>query len=309
MHNKIEDYKIEDYKIEDYKIEDYKIEDYKIEDYKIEDYKIEDYKIAIPSYQRAQTLHDRTLHLLNKYNISPSRIHIFLANDKEKEEYQKLIPETAYHKIIIGEPGIKNIRNFMANYFDEDEPLFYIDDDIYNVMECVNHNMDMYHKRDNVLVPLDNLHQFIINGFRMALENKCHNWGIYPVYNAYFMKPTKKDDNKFYTTTALRYIQGGFTGVINKKRCERRTMDDKEDYERTIKYYLYDGGVFRFNNITAYTKCYKEKGGMQVKRTKERILQSAKMLVELYPNLCRLNLKKKSGYAEITFSRKCPIIF
>ena len=80
---------------------------------------------------------------------------------------------------------------------------------------------------------------------------------------------------------------GGFCGVVNNKKCEVRTVDDKEDFERSIKYYLKDNGLLRFNNGTIKTKCYKEPGGMQVKRTKERIHNNAKnlsMTILIYVN-------------------------
>jgi hypothetical protein len=89
------------------------------------------------------------------------------------------------------------------------------------------------------------------------------------------------------------------TGVINNRKAEVRTIDDKEDYERSIKYYLKDNGLLRFNNITCYTKCYKEPGGMQVERTKQRIHDSAIYLTKQYPELCTLNTGKKSGFTEV----------
>ena len=92
------------------------------------------------------------------------------------------------------------------------------------------------------------------------------------------MKPTT-DDVDFYTTTKLNYIMGGFTGVVNNKKAEIRTIDDKEDYERSIKYYLKDG-VLRFTNICVRTRCYTEPGGMQTNRTKERIHESAVYLTK-----------------------------
>ena len=85
---------------------------------------------------------------------------------------------------------------------------------------------------------------------------------------------------------------GGLTGVVNNKKAEKRTIDDKEDYERSIKYYLKDDGVLRFNNVCARTNCYKEPGGMQVERTPQRIHDSAVYLCEKYPELCTLNTQK-----------------
>ena len=49
------------------------------------------------------------------------------------------------------------------------------------------------------------------------------------------------------------------TGVVNNRNAEVRMIDDKEDYERSIKYYLKDNGVLRFNNVTCRTNCYKER--------------------------------------------------
>lgn len=264
----------------------------------------EDYVIAIPSYKRSETLLKRTFPLLLKYNIEPSKIHIFVASQEEKEEYEKNLQGYGYGKIIIGEVGIKEIRNFMSNYFDLGKRIFYIDDDIYEIYECIN-LIDKSNKIFNKLIVLDDLHKFIVDGF-YECEKKClSNWGVYVVENPYFMKPSAVDLAD-YTSTKLNYIMGGFCGVINDRVCEVRTISDKEDYERSIKYYLKDGGLLRFNNVCFKTKCYKEPGGMQYdeQRTKERILECAKKLVETYPNLCKLNLSKKSGYAEVRLHDK-----
>jgi hypothetical protein len=108
-------------------------------------------------------------------------------------------------------------------------------------------------------------------------------------------------------TRDLRYIMGGLYGVINRRI--HVTLDDKEDFERTMLYYNRDNGVIRYNDIAAITKCYTEPGGMQVTRTKERIHASAVALAERWPHLCRLNLKKKSGFSEVRLIRnpKIPV--
>ena len=55
-----------------------------------------DYKIAIPSYKRAHTLKNKTLKILQEYKIDPKKIHIFVANEEEKKEYEKVIPKGTY---------------------------------------------------------------------------------------------------------------------------------------------------------------------------------------------------------------------
>ena len=258
---------------------------------------LKEYVVAIPSYKRAETLRDRSMKVLQDYKIDPNKIHIFVADQEQKKIYEDVLPNNSYKKIIIGEPGIKNIRNFMPRYFPEGQHIFYMDDDIYSVQETIN-NGDLSNRKDNKHVKLKSLKELINKGFRMSEDTGLNNWGVYPVYNPFFMKPTTKNVND-YVGTKLSYIIGFMTGVINNKEAEIRTIDDKEDYERSIKYYLKDGGLLRFNNVTCDTKCYKEPGGMQVERTKQRIHDSAVYLTKQYPELCTLNTTKKSGFTEI----------
>ena len=92
---------------------------------------------------------------------------------------------------------------------------------------------------------------------------------------------------------------GGLTGVFNNRMAEKRTLDDKEDYERTIKYYLKDKGVVRYNNISCNTNCYKEPGGIQATRKKEDSRRNANYLVKTYPHLVKINNNRNSGFVEI----------
>jgi hypothetical protein len=258
---------------------------------------LKDYVVAIPSYKRPETLRDRTMKVLQKYKIDPRKIHIFVADKQQKKIYEEAISNKSYNKIIIGKPGIKNIRNFMPKYFPQGKHIFYMDDDIYGVNECKNKN-NINNRKDNKLVHLRSLKDLIKKGFKMSEDTGLTNWGVYPVFNPFFMKPTTRNVND-YVGTKLGYVIGFMTGVINDKKSEIRTIDDKEDYERSIKYYLKDGGLLRFNNVTCETKCYKEPGGMQVERTKKRIHDSAVYLTKKYPKLCTLNTSKKSGFSEV----------
>ena len=57
-------------------------------------------------------------------------------SDKEQQQiYKDELDAKRYNKIVIGKPGIKNIRNFMANYFKEKQKIFYIDDDISHIYQ------------------------------------------------------------------------------------------------------------------------------------------------------------------------------
>lgn len=249
------------------------------------------YIIAIPSYKRSNTLNEKTLKVLQDYEIPKEKIFIFVADNEEYEKYTNEI-DLYYNKIIIGKKGMGNIRNFMTDYFDENQPIFYIDDDIEFFYECYN-DLNPSNKKYNFLKKLPDLNNFIIKGFETLKKENCNLFGVYPIRNSYFMKP----DNY---SIDLKYCIGFCYGVFNQKDL-KVTLDDKEDYERTLLYYLKDNKVIRFNNITCSTKCYKKNSGglNDENRTLERIEKSAIYLAEKYPDLCKLKFSKSRGTAEL----------
>jgi hypothetical protein len=259
------------------------------------------YVIAIPSYKRHTTLKKKTMKVLEHYNVPAKLIHIFVANKEEAVLYKQELDAGSYGKIIVGKPGIKEIRNFMANYFPEGKHIVYLDDDISKLWRCVTKG-DPTEKKDNKLVQLESFDTFVKNAFKMSMKTGFHNWGVYPTDNPYFMKPTMK--NNSHISTDLKFLIGFFTGVINNRKSEIRTISDKEDYERSIKYYLNDGGIIRYNNISCNTRCYKEPGGIQTDRKKENSRVNANKLIKLYPDFVSINESRKSGFVEIRLRDK-----
>merc|ERR1711871_1039071 len=208
--------------------------------------KTNDYIIAIPSYKREETLKNKTLRVLQQQKIPKNKIFIFVGNQEEYQKYKNTLPNY-YTKIIIGQVGMGAIRNFITDYFSEGQQIFNMDDDINGFVELTKEK----NKKTKSKFQKKNLSLF----------------GIYPASNPFFMKKR--------ITYDLRYIIGSCWGSINSKKV-KVTMDDKEDFERTLKYYMKDGGVIRFENVTVLSGYYTEKGGMQETRTKERVLNSAK---------------------------------
>ena len=49
-----------------------------------------EYVIAIPSYNRPETIKKATLNMLSEYNVPSKKIHIFVANRQQKKLYEKL---------------------------------------------------------------------------------------------------------------------------------------------------------------------------------------------------------------------------
>ena len=157
-------------------------------------------------------------------------------------------------------------------------------------------------KKDNKLLKSESLDKFIKEAFKLSKKTGFRNWGPYPIDNPFFMKPTQPD--KSHVSTDLKFVMGGFNGVVNNKAAEVRTISDKEDYERTIKYYLADGGVIRFNNISCSTRCYKGMGGIQFNGKKKTSKINAEILIKKYPDLVTLNESRKSGFVEVRLRDK-----
>jgi ribosomal protein L31E len=261
------------------------------------------YKIAIPSYKRHTTLNKKTMKVLERYKVDPRKVFIFVADANEEKLYNDTLDKKRYNKIVVGKKGIKEIRNFMANYFKEGERIVYLDDDISRLWECyLIKGGDPKNKKHNKLRELKSFDAFVKSAFKLSEKTGYHNWGVYPTDNPFFMK--SKQRNQSHISYDLKFLIGFFTGVINSHKAEKRTISDKEDYERTIKYYLKDGGVIRFNNISCNTRCYKEPGGIQADRKKENSRVNANILIKNYPNLVSINDSRNSGFVEIRLRDK-----
>lgn len=266
------------------------------------------YIIAIPSYNRADILKTKTFATLKRHNIPDNIIYIFVANNDEREKYIMKIDIDPEH-IIIGLKGLKNQRNFISSYFPEGEYIVQLDDDIDEIVELIipNNRTSMRtsmrtakQKREMMkkhkIKPITNLNKFIVDAFNICVSKGIYLWGIYPVDNPYFMTDT--------ITTDLRFIVGPFWGIINRHSEQLKlSVDEKENVERTLQYYIMDGGVIRFNNISITTNYYKTPGGMQTNSTtnnrRTAAQKSAELLHAKYPQYTKIITKKRTNWPEI----------
>jgi hypothetical protein len=249
------------------------------------------YIIAIPSYKRPDIIQTHTLAILNKHNIKSSHITIFVANQEESDIYKKDIPPSLYNNIVIGVLGLKNQRNFISEYYPEGAHIVEMDDDIKTIMQLVVKKQSISSrsgsgssrtskKTTNTVKPIEDLDAFIRRAFEMCVESNIFLWGVYPLINPHFMT--------YKVTTDLRFIVGPMWGMINRHRQDLKlTVDEKENSERTLQFWVADGVVLRFNNVGIETKYYKNQGGMQAegKDRKVEALKSVYYLHKLYPTL------------------------
>ena len=107
---------------------------------------------VIPSLARHSIINEKTLKLLNNYNITKNSIYVFVV-EEEYEKYRKEIDKDI--NIIVGEKGIAEQRAFISRYFNEGEKLVSLDDDISKIYELKN----------NKLIELDNLYKLCDKAF------------------------------------------------------------------------------------------------------------------------------------------------
>ena len=244
-----------------------------------------DYTIVIPSYKRAETCRDKTLAILKEYKIPASQIVVVVADEKEEETYKATLDPSTYKEIRVGLPGVAKVRNWIFNNFPKGDKLVCCDDDIRGFIEYTP-NTKRHEQR------LRSLKDTIKRGFAECEKHSCSLWGVYPSANGFFMKPT--------VTTDLRFIIGSFWGCINPGKEIQVERGEKDDYERSIKFYLKDECVIRLNFVSPKTAYYKEPGGMQTRSNRLQHQQAAvKALAKKYPDFVKVNNTRKSGFPEI----------
>tara|TARA_B100001094_G_C18150963_1_gene783658 strand:+ start:1130 stop:1921 length:792 start_codon:yes stop_codon:yes gene_type:complete len=230
-----------------------------------------DYVIAIPSYQRWNELSKKTLPTLKKSKIHKDKIHVFVANKTEEKLYKKHLDPTSYGKIIVGKKGLVPQRRYISQYFPEGTHIVSFDDDVKNLVRLT---------KDDKLVPFTKLDAFFKKAFQTLHKKKLYLWGVYPVKNNMFMKHS--------LTTDLRFIIGVVHGYINRHSKDlypSLKSVGKEDIEQSILFYLKDGGVLRYNDIT-FSTVFNAPGGLGTDRYQMN-KNAQEYICKTYPNIVK----------------------
>lgn len=246
-----------------------------------------DWIVVIPSYNRVETLKEKTLKVLQDYKIPASKIYLFVANEEQKRMYEEGLEKGSVGHIIVGVKGLAEVRNFIFKYFPKGKKLVEMDDDIRGFFEYD----EKAHRHEKPLVSLEKV---IERGFEECEKSGARLWGVYPIPNGFFMKPT--------VSTDLKFVIGSFWGCINPggdKALQLPFGGEKEDYQRTILFWEADGAVVRLNFVAPKTAYYKEPGGMQEGDRVAKQDKAVKAMMKRWPQYIKLNPKRKSGYPEI----------
>jgi hypothetical protein len=249
-----------------------------------------DYIVCIPSYKRAKICNNRTLNTLRC--IDPSKIYVYVADEAEYEVYKSILDPTLYNELRIGVKGLVEQRQLITEQWPLHQHIVCLDDDIESI--------------DLSLTQFTSLEEFIQHAFSECIKQKSYIWGVYAVHNPFFRKARAE------VVTGLNFIIGAFYGIINRPTCNAiklevsKIIGIKEDVERTLKYFLLDGIVLRFNKIGFKTKYYGKEGGLgNFKDRLEPAREISKLLKEAYPEYGNIRTRK-NGMTEFVFKRSAP---
>lgn len=242
-----------------------------------------DYTIAIPSYQRPEAIQKKTLATLARAGINIGAVDVWVANSTEADAYQGAGVEA---NTLVGAPGIKNARNAMVNHYVAGQRIVYLDDDIEEIIVRVS---------EKIAHPITSFDEEVLQPAWEACERSgAKLWGVYPVPNPFFMKEEMTFD--------LRFCCGALHGTINDRAVMGVELEEKEDFERTIKSFISTGAVVRLNHISYKQKPYKNAGGCQDPERANRSARAAAELARRFPGYVS-PAQAKNGHAQVRLKR------
>ena len=245
-------------------------------------------KIVIPSYKRSDK--QKTLRYL-KGKVNPQDIFL-VVDEEEKDLYNRYKEEC--NIITTNAKGIANVRNFITQYFHQNEVLLCMDDDITMMYKCEGKIEGKFVK--SRIDSADKFKQFTRKHLDKMIENKVSLMGLYPVDNAMFMTNQKQDFNK-----GNCYVLGVCYFVVNKKT---KLLDNelwcKEEMERSVLHY-----PSMRSNKYCYSTSYYAKGGINATgRTDDIERICAEKLVKKYPKHFIKTYLRKNGKTDVRWRKK-----
>ena len=226
-------------------------------------------QIAIPTYMRSHIISNLTLKYLEQQGYPASNITLFVASEGEYRQYSARVPRHLYNEIVVGELGLKEQRNFISLYYKENEILIQLDDDV---------------KGFKMLNPAETFLDLVQKGLQ-HMNEAGGLFGVMPCDDGRKMKSR--------TTTHLTHIIGSFFMIRNHKNL-LLNISEKEDFERSILYFLRYNKVGRYQGAGVITKYTKTEGGLQTSPRQANMIEGINYLNQNYFDAVKL-VHKKSG--------------
>lgn len=246
------------------------------------------YKLVIPSYKRYDQIADKTLRVISDYGINPDNVIIFVANDEEAIKYNDALRSNKYNNIEIAVPTIGAARNYIEQkHFNPGDYIVSLDDDLTGIYKWVD---------KKTLKPATDFEKELIEGgYNLMQKENSKCWGIYAAANPFFMSDG-------YTTDLCYIIASCYGFIVDHDSFLNRKTNHGEDYEYSIRQYIKNGRLIRFNNYTVKTK-YFGTGGLEEYRNNKYIYDSIREIEKMFPKHCSLYFRK-NGRAELRMKKQ-----
>lgn len=223
---------------------------------------------VIPSYGRYRNV--KTLATLERHGIPKEMIRIYVVPE-EVELYKQTC---AGYELVVGKKGLVAQRQFIIDSYPEGTQLVFMDDDIDEI--------DLSFTKYSLL-------EFIHHAFQCCYECNSYLWGVYPVFNPFYRVGREE------MSTGLHFIIGCMYGI-----CVRHSEDlkikymvhgNKDDVEQSIRHYIKDGTVLRFNHVGVKTTFFAKGGLGTLEKRLESIQDETRALQKAYPNFGRIKIR------------------
>lgn len=236
-----------------------------------------EYNIGIASYKRAESQH--TLGYLESIGIPKSKIYMAVQTEEDFATYIEAGIGDRVSKIIFKpQTSASGNRNTLITETDPKTPIILIDDDVKEIGILKNKKLEKVSTEEQ-------FDHMVETGIKLCKKHNTVGFGLYPVYNAYFMS------NK-YTKTNI--CDAGLFGLLSHEYLFNEALRTKEDYELCCRIIKRFGAFVRMNNYAVKTPAGHSKGGCkEAWNDKEDVVKTARTLVRVYPDILKLNPKKQ----------------
>lgn len=177
-----------------------------------------DWTVAIRSYNKADILKTHTLETLKRGNVPLDRILVFVANEEEQGTYDSVLQSQV--KTVVGIRGVKEIDNFITDYFEEGQQYILMDDDVSSI-EFIT---ERYNPKS--ATPATDLPSLFDYAFEVCKKFGGLSWSCTDITNRMFQASYP------FCRIVPKFLIGAMSGFINHKDT-RITLGPVDDWERT----------------------------------------------------------------------------
>lgn len=251
------------------------------------------YRVVVPSYQRSETIADKTFNMLISGGVPPERITVLLhEHDPSVADYNSAVGKAGANIAVTPARSLVEQRNMAGQLFTQGEQIVTVDDDLTSI--------DTLSDDGRQFTPTANIHNLFTDMFNATEQEGLKAWGLSPTDRAQWAK--------HQLSTNLKFCIFNCVGFINEPAhpAQNLTLTIKDDYQHTLLRWWYDGAMLRNDGAYARSKVYKNPGGLQATpdRRPEEAERAALQLEKEWPGLIRRNRRKTTGFTEISINTK-----